>query len=58
MKTTTFVPTGDLSPTGYLETLVAEGRWQSELSKLDLQFLYQVMNDAAIQMDYRYATCR
>ncbi|ELR15494.1 SNF2 domain containing protein [Acanthamoeba castellanii str. Neff] len=38
---------------GYLEQLVDEGRWQDELTKVDVQFLYNVMNDAATSTDFR-----
>jgi hypothetical protein len=37
-----------------LEQLVDEGRWQDELTKVDVQFLYNVMNDAATSTDFRY----
>jgi hypothetical protein len=37
-----------------LEQLVEESRWQDELTKVDVQFLYNVMNDAATSTDFRY----
>jgi hypothetical protein len=40
--------------TGYLEQLVEERKWQEELTKVDVQFLYHIMNDAAVNMDFRY----